>query len=232
MMQGGVAINGDLSVRVVVDTRAMSWAPSPSGAVWRKRLHLVGPPESGQVTSVVRYEPDSSFPTHDHPGGEEIFVLQGVFSDEHGDWRAGTYLLNPEGFRHTPFSRGGCLLFVKLRQYPGRDRRHVVVNTHDMPWQSTAVSGISIKSLYEQPGYSDSTRLEHWASGSTSRARRYDQGAEILVIDGSFEDEYGTHAAGTWVRLPVASSQRASAREGCTLYVKEGGFEYLESSAA
>jgi hypothetical protein len=53
----GEAINGDLSVRAVADTNRMEWAPSPSGSVWRKRVHLVGPPESGQVTSVVRYEP-------------------------------------------------------------------------------------------------------------------------------------------------------------------------------
>lgn len=80
------AVNGDLSVRAVADTTRMEWTPSPSGSVWRKRVHLVGPPESGQVTSVVRYEPRSRFPAHDHPEGEEILVLEGVFSDEHGDW--------------------------------------------------------------------------------------------------------------------------------------------------
>jgi anti-sigma factor ChrR (cupin superfamily) len=72
------AINGDLSVRAVVDTTRMDWAPSPSASVWRKRVHLVGPPESGQVTSVVRYEPHSKFPAHDHPDGEEILVLVGA----------------------------------------------------------------------------------------------------------------------------------------------------------
>src|SRR5712691_1282042 len=80
----GEAINGNLSVRAVADTALMGWAPSRSGSVWRKRVHLVGPPESGQVTSVVRYEPASRFPAHDHPEGEEILVLEGVFSDEHG----------------------------------------------------------------------------------------------------------------------------------------------------
>ena len=64
------SINGDLSIRVVVDTAQMEWVSSPSGSVWRKRVHLVGPPESGQVTSVVRYEPRSTFPAHDHPDGE------------------------------------------------------------------------------------------------------------------------------------------------------------------
>ena len=83
------SINGDLAVRVAVDTAAMEWTPSPSRTVFRKRVHLVGPPESGQVTSVVRYEPSSTFHGHGHPDGEEILVLDGVFSDEHGDWPRG-----------------------------------------------------------------------------------------------------------------------------------------------
>ena len=118
-------INGDLTTRVAVDTTRMEWTTSPSGTVWRKRVHLVGPAVSGQVTSVVRFQPNSRFPAHDHPDGEEILVLDGVFSDEHGDWPAGTYLLNPERFRHAPFSKDGCKLFVKLRQYAGPGRRHL-----------------------------------------------------------------------------------------------------------
>lgn len=64
----------------------------------------------------MRYEPNSKFSQHDHPEGEEVLVLDGVFSDEHGDWPKGTFLLNPEGFRHAPFSKDGFVLFVKLRQ--------------------------------------------------------------------------------------------------------------------
>ena len=156
------AINGNLSVRAVADTTLMKWASSPSGSVWRKRVHLVGPPESGQVTSVVRYEPASRFPAHDHPAGEEILVLEGVFSDEHGDWPAGTFLLNPEGFRHAPFSESGCVLFVKLRQFPGRQRRHVVVDTHKLAWVPSSIPSVAHKPLYQQAGFSDLMCLERW----------------------------------------------------------------------
>jgi anti-sigma factor ChrR (cupin superfamily) len=86
-------IHGNISARVVVDTKTLPWTASASGTVWRKRLHLVGPSESGQVTSVVRLQENSHFASHDHPEGEEILVLEGVFSDEHGDWPAGSYLL-------------------------------------------------------------------------------------------------------------------------------------------
>lgn len=223
------AINGDLSVRVSVDTASMNWTPSPSGTVWRKRVHLVGPPESGQVTSVVRYEPESSFPAHDHPEGEEILVLDGVFSDEKGDWPAGTYLLNPEGFRHAPFSKPGCVLFVKLRQFPGRDRRHVVVDTHDLAWQAGANPMVAVKPLYRQAGYSDQMRLERWAPQSDCGRVSYPQGAELFVIDGAFTDEAGSYAAGCWLRFPAGSAHHPRSANGCTLYVKTAGLPYLKS---
>lgn len=221
------SINGDLSVRVVVDTKSMSWSPSPSGTVWRKRLHRVGPPESGQVTSIVRYAQDAQFPLHDHPDGEEILVLEGIFSDQQGDWPAGTYLLNPEGFRHAPFSRGGCLLFVKLRQYPGRDRRHIALDTGSAAWESAQPR--QRKRLYEQDGYTDSTRLEQWPPGSVLGEIGYPHGAELLVLRGSFDDEYGSYDAHTWLRLPAQSRHRPATSVGCELYVKEGGFTYLRS---
>jgi anti-sigma factor ChrR (cupin superfamily) len=221
-------INGDLAVRVAVDTAAMGWTPSPSGTVWRKRVHLVGPIESGQVTSVVRYEPRSTFHAHDHPDGEEILVLDGVFSDEHGDWSAGTYLLNPEGFRHAPFSRDGCVLFVKLRQFPGRAREHVVLRTESMPWEP-ARAGVAERRLYSQPGFVDSMRLERWETGARLGRIGYANGAELFVLDGSFRDESGAFERGAWLRLPPGASHSPATDVGCVLYIKEGGFTYLRA---
>ena len=224
-------MNGDLSVRAVADTTRMAWSPSPSGTVWRKRVHLVGPAESGQVTSVVRYEPRSRFPAHDHPGGEEILVLEGLFSDEHGHWPAGTYLLNPEGFRHAPFSDPGCVLFVKLRQFPGRERRHVVLDTTTLPWEASSTPGVHLKILYQQPGFSDVTSLERWAPDADIGATSYEQGAEFFVLDGQFADEAGAYSQGWWLRLPAGSKHHPRSARGCTLYVKRAGLPYLEAAA-
>ena len=225
------SINGDLSVRATADTMRMPWTPSPSGTVWRKRVHLVGPAESGQVTSVVRYEPNSRFRAHDHPDGEEILVLDGVFSDEHGDWPAGTYLLNPEGFRHAPFSDAGCLLFVKLRQFAGRERRHVVVDTDALDWSETPTPGVMRKRLYDQPGFMDSVVLEQWRAGADLGSTSYEQGAEVFVLDGEFADEAGVYGKGSWLRMPAGSEHRPRTTRGCTLYVKRSGLPYLVSTA-
>jgi hypothetical protein len=220
-------INGDLTVRAFADTERMPWTPSPSGSVWRKRVHRVGPAESGQVTSVVRYEPDSKFPEHGHPDGEEILVLEGVFSDDDGDWPAGTYLLNPEGFRHAPFSKPGCRLFVKLRQHPGRGRKHVALDTNVIEWQAAAKAGVEHKLLYEQAGFSDAVRLERWAAQTDLGIETYPEGAELFVLAGEFSDEHGSYSAGCWLRLPAGAGHQRRSEHGCTLYIKRGGLRYL-----
>lgn len=225
------SINGDLSVVAHMDSNRMQWTSSPSGKVWRKRLHLVGPPEAGQVTSIVRYEPGSTFPAHDHPDGEEIFVLDGVFSDEHGDWPAGTYLLNPEGFRHAPFSGPGCRIFVKLRQFPGRDREHHVIATDELAWQPTSIGGVSVRPLYSQHGFADTMHLARWDAGTDVGETHYEHGVEMFVLEGGFEDATGAFAAGAWIRLPPGASHHPCTERGCTLYVKLGGFDYLHAAS-
>jgi len=224
-------LHGDLAQRVAVDTERMEWAASPSPSVWRKRLHRVGPAEAGQVTSVVRYEPGSSFPAHDHPEGEEILVLEGVFSDEHGDWPAGTYLLNPEGFRHAPFSREGCLLFVKLRQAPGRERRHVALRTDELAWTPSDRPGIERKRLHVQREFEDATWLERWAPGAEPGELVHPGGAEFFVLDGELADERGAYRRGSWLRLPIGASHRPRTRDGCTFYVKYAGLSGLRSAS-
>lgn len=208
----------------------MEWVESPGGEVLRKRLHRVGPPESGQVTSIVRYQPGSEFPSHPHPEGEEILVLEGVFSDEHGDWPAGTYLLNPEGFAHKPFSREGCLLFVKLRQFPGQKRKHVVENTLETEWRSSVRPGVYWKKLYAQEPFTDYMRLERWSRPGDIGQLNFPQGAELFVLDGNFQDDQGSYTKHSWLRLPPGSSLSPQGSEACELYIKEGGFPYLRES--
>src|SRR5918993_663748 len=94
----------------------LPWAPSPMAGVERRMLDRVGG-EVARATSIVRYAPGSRFSAHAHGGGEEFLVLEGVFSDEHGDFPTGSYVRNPPTSRHTPGSESGCTLFVKLWQF-------------------------------------------------------------------------------------------------------------------
>ncbi len=69
--------------------------------------------ELARATSIVRYAPGSRFERHSHGGGEEILVLEGIFQDDHGTYPAGSWLGNPPGSIHRPWSEPGCTIWVK-----------------------------------------------------------------------------------------------------------------------
>ena len=142
-------INADLSQRAVVHSEELPWVESPLPGVERRMLERDGE-EVARATSVVRYAPNSSFDPHTHGGGEEFFVLDGVFSDEHGDFGPGTYVRNPPGSRHTPGSAKGCTILVKLRQMDPDDQEHVRIDTTTAPWQRGPVEGAAVMPLFER----------------------------------------------------------------------------------
>jgi anti-sigma factor ChrR (cupin superfamily) len=217
-------LNGDYSVRLVVDTNRLAWALSPAQGVWRRRVELLGDTEHGRVTSVVRYDEGARFPSHDHPLGEEILVLDGVFSDERGDFTRGTYQLNPPGFRHEPFTVSGCTLFVKLGQYSGKGREVVLKNTAHGVWIERGVSGVRSQILYQSAVFGEFVRLTEFAPSTSAPRIDLPKGEEIFVLAGCLEDEFGTYPAGTWIRMPGGSHHAPRSEVGCTLYVRSGAF--------
>lgn len=221
-------LNTDYSARVLMRSADMEWVKSPAAGVWRKRLELLGRAEDGRVTSVVRYDANAAFPEHDHPGGEEILVLAGVFSDDHGDYPAGTFLLNPEGFRHAPGSAGGCVLLVKLRQYPGAGRRHVLVDSNTGTWTPGSADGVEVMPLYAEDGYPERIHLTRIAAGAAAAPHEHAGGEEVYVLEGGFTDEDGTYQAGDWLRYPPASRHAPRSSDGCLLYVKTGHLEQIQ----
>ena len=126
-------INADYSQRIVVNHHELPWVTSPAAGVDRRMLERAGD-EIAKATSIVRYQPGSRFQTHSHAKGEEILVLDGVFSDEFGEYPAGTYIMNPPGSSHAPFSHTGCLLFVKLRHLGADSLEREMLTTSTAPW--------------------------------------------------------------------------------------------------
>ncbi|MBT5434316.1 MAG: anti-sigma factor [Rhodospirillaceae bacterium] len=214
-------LNDDFSLSVMIDTAPMDWQASPSPTVWRKRLDRAGPAEAGRVTSVVRYDAQSRFGPHPHPDGEEILVLEGVISDHTGDYPAGSYLLNPEGFEHGPFSDDGCLLFVKLRQYPGNNRQHVLLKTAAMAWTATGEHGVEVKTLYHEAGHSEHVRLLRLDARTVLRLDDTG-GIELFVMEGALEADGQTLVSGAWLRSPPGGAVALTANQESTLYLKTG----------
>ncbi|MDI9245276.1 cupin domain-containing protein [Marinobacter sp. CHS3-4] len=211
-------LNMDFTQKVTIRSREMDWTPSPAKGVSRKPLAREEA-EQGHATSIVRYEPGASFSRHEHPLGEEILVLEGVFSDETGDYGPGTYLRNPPGSSHAPFSKEGCVLFVKLHQFDQNDFTTVKTDTTDTAWLPGR-GGLEVMPLHEFE--QEHVALVKWPAGEVFQPHRHFGGEEILVLSGEFCDEHGRYPAGTWIRSPHLSQHTPFVDEETVIWVKTG----------
>jgi anti-sigma factor ChrR (cupin superfamily) len=211
-------LHADFSRRATVPAQAHHWVPSPQPGVLRMMLDRLGG-EHARATSLVRYAPGSVFPPHSHPGGEEILVLDGTFSDASGSYGPGWYLRNPPGSGHQPASAEGALIFVKLWQMAGADTHTVRTDTSNpAAWQPSAEGDVC--QLY-------ASALEHVALLRLAPGQAWTPdtrgGAEVLVIDGELADDTTVLVRGSWLRLPPGDTTRLAAGPvGGTVYVKTG----------
>lgn len=212
-------INADFTQRVVIRPEDYDWVRSPAGGVDRMMLDRVGD-EVARATSLVRFAPDSWFDAHTHGGGEEYFVLDGVFSDESGDYPAGTYVRNPIGTRHKPHTKDGCTILVKLHQFDPSDTAQFHVDTKAAEFRPGQIPGLEVLPLHT--AVTESVVLVRWAPGTRLAPHRHQGGEEIFVLSGTFQDENGNYPAGTWIRSPHLSAHAPFSDEGCLIYVKTG----------
>lgn len=211
-------VNGDFSRRASVTPDQHRWVASPQAGVTRVMLDRIGG-EVARATSIVRYAEDSRFPAHRHPGGEEILVLSGVFSDEHGDYPAGWYLRNPPGSSHTPSSLPGATIFVKLYQMTAGEGAATRIDTRDRAhWQRHGARETC-------PLFSDGIERVVLARLPAGEALPLDaaERTELLVVEGGLVAADGDYPEGSWLRLPPAEriALRAGAA-GALVYVKTG----------
>ena len=212
-------LNADMSRRVVIDTEETPWIDSPLPGVRRRMLERDGD-EVARATSIVRYAPGSRFAEHTHGLGEEFLVLEGVFSDEHGDYPAGTYVRNPPGSRHRPRSLDGCTLFVKLRQMDPDDRCSVRMDTAGASWSQGTEEGLLVMPLHSTER--ESVSLVKLEPGTRLGRHDHPKGEEIWVLEGVLEDDHGTYRKGTWLRNPPGSAHAPGSPDGCVFYIKTG----------
>ncbi|MWV11396.1 cupin [Pseudomonas sp. R-28-1W-6] len=212
-------LNADFSQRAITRPGESPWVPSPMPGVERIMLDRIGE-ELARATSIVRYAAGSHFSEHTHPGGEEFLVLDGVFSDERGDYPAGTYVRNPIGSHHAPFSREGCIIFVKLMQFSADDQQPVVIDSNAVAWLPGLVPGLQVLPLHQHG--TEQVALVRWAPGTRFNRHRHWGGEEILVLEGTFQDEFGDYPAGSWLRNPHLSEHTPFSDAGCLIWVKTG----------
>ena len=211
-------VNADFSRAVIVAADQQHWTASPQGGVERVLLDRIGA-EQARATSLVRYVPGAHFPRHVHPGGEEVLVLSGTFSDEGNDYPQGWYLRNPPGSAHRPSSRDGALIFVKLKQMSLDEKTAVRIDTRSpLAWRREGGRRLC-------PLFAD--------AHSEVCIRRLDPGEplferampemESLVISGHLVVDGRTYGQRSWMRLPAGEAAAAGAgARGATIYLRTG----------
>lgn len=94
-----------------INTKTKDWYPGLVPGLSVMPLHE----HDGVSTALVRWAPNTVFNPHVHPGGEEIYVLDGVFHDEFGVYPKGSWIRSPRYSKHAPFTKEeGALIYVKV----------------------------------------------------------------------------------------------------------------------
>ena len=222
-------INADFTCRASLAPEQYQWVSSPQNGVERVMLDRVGA-EKARATSIVRYAPDSYFPHHLHPGGEEILVLSGTFSADNIDYPAGWYLRNPPNSGHQPYSKEGAVIFVKLWQMLAEEARYVAIDTNDAAnWQKQGNRDVC--HLFSDA--SEQVSLKRLNANEALFTGTVRGGAEILVLDGELIDDdiidnAQTYTRGSWIRLPVGALPKIKAgAQGVTVYLKTGHLSHI-----
>lgn len=221
-------LHADFSQRASVHCDVIAWLDSPMPGVSRKMLDRVGD-EVARATSLVRYAPDSHFSAHVHGGGEEFLVLDGVFQDEHGDYPAGSYVRNPPHTFHTPGSRTGCTILVKLWQFAPSDSRQVNLPVARItPVADPARPHVMLQPLH-QDGH-ECVRVETW-EGNQEIVFEPSGGLELFMLDGGYNESGEYFRTWSWLRLPPGRHLHASTSEaGARVWVKEGHLMHSDAN--
>lgn len=207
-------LNADFDERAAVKAEDAAWTASPEAGVERLMLDRIGD-EVARATSLVRYAPGSRFSRHRHEKGEEFLVLRGVFSDETGDFPAGSYVRNPPGSAHAPASADGCTIFVKLRQFHDDDLQQFAVDTGDDALWDEDVLRLHVFGR-------ERITMQNLADGATLPIDAEAGGTELLVIDGALGLEGETFPAWSWLRFPAGDAVTLTATAATRLWVKSG----------
>jgi len=214
-------INADFSRRIVIATDEMPWSPSPLPGVERRMLDRIGG-EVARATSLVRYAPGSAFSPHLHELGEGFLVLDGIFSDEHGDYPAGTYVRNPPGSRHTPRTGPGCTILVKLRQMTPAEQRRTVIDTKRARFEPRESAGHTQLVLHDAGAEGELVTMEWLDAGISLAETDCPGGEEILLLSGDLADEHGEYGSGTWIRNPAGHRRGLRSKGGALFWAKRG----------
>ncbi len=86
-----------------------------------------------------------------------------------------------------------------------------VVHTPSLDWVASPAPGVWRRLLERDGGeVARATSVVHYEAGARFEAHTHGGGEEILVLNGTFEDEHGRYGPGTYIHNPVGSAHAPS----------------------
>jgi len=111
-------MHSDPSLNQLIRSNDTAWQlldePGVSG-VWVKVLRF-DQTTMRAPTILLKFDPGATYPVHSHPGGEEIYVIDGDIQLGKDHLRAGDYLYTAPNNIHAVKSTGGCVVLVNVPQ--------------------------------------------------------------------------------------------------------------------
>lgn len=96
-----------------------------------------------------------------------------------------------------------------------------IVHAKQLEWQASPAVGVERRMLYRVGDeVARATSIVRYAPNSSFPRHTHHGGEEILVLEGTFQDEHGDYPAGSYFRNPPGSSHTPASQQGCTIFVR------------
>ena len=202
-------MNSDYEKRALIDTNTIQWQETQTKDVFKKILAI----KDEEETSFIKLKEGSILNQEQKINSVEIFVLEGTYINEYGEYSQGTYLRLPLENEALVKSDKGCVIFRKTNFFT--DNEKLIIDTNASTWLQ-GQGNLEVKPLHNQ------TALVKWPKDERFVPHKHWGGEEVVVLQGVFIDEYGEYPKGSWIRSPHLSEHFPYVNEETIIFVKTG----------
>ena len=202
-------MNDNYETRVLINTNDLEWENTQNKGIYKKLLSK----KENEETSILKIEESSKLNNNSKINSVEIFVLEGIYKNEFGEFKSGTYLNLPNENEVSVSSTTGCVIFRKENCDKGVE--NIIIDTNSTPWLK-GQGNLEVMPLFTQ------TALVKWPQNERFIPHKHWGGEEIFVLKGRFMDEHGIYPKGSWIRSPHLSTHFPFVEEETIIFVKTG----------
>lgn len=201
-------MNSNYEKRALINTANMQWQEN-SKNVLKKVLSR----KDNEETSLIKLNDNSILNQNSKINSVEIFVLEGTYINQYGEFSEGTYLKLSEENESLVKTDNTCVIFRKTNHFTNEQK--IIVNTKTSQWLK-GQGNLEVMPLDVQ------TALVKWPKDEKFIPHSHFGGEEIFVLKGVFMDEHGQYPKGSWIRSPHLSAHFPYVEEETIIFVKTG----------